>query len=249
MAIPGGTTRTIGDLVPGVIEALQQRTDVSSLVPKYIRKALIELTESTAFEELRRTGPKVMLTPNVAIYPVSQFLNNGDDYNFPEVMTIFVDVPNNTVVDVVQYKNPQAIERMIAPSTVGLPSRYTRFGPNFHFGPTPNAGYTVYLRYQVKHPFPASLDETSLKAQPIFIPDSWEEIVEYAAAERIAVVKRWNDQAKTLHDLIFGDPEFAASDGKKGRPGLIAARTLQNERDAKFNSRQLGIMTARYNAR
>lgn len=249
MAVPGGTNRTIGDLVPGVIEALQQRTDATSLAPKYIRKALIELTESTSFEELRRTGPQVTLTTGQAIYPVSQFLNSGEDYNFPEVMTIFVDVPNNTVVDVVEYKNPQAIERMIASATQGLPSRFTRYGPNFHFGPTPNTGYTVYLRYQVKHPFPADFSETALKGQQIFIPDSWEEIVEYSAALRIAIVKRWNDQAKTLHDLLFGDPEFVASDGKRGRPGLIAARQLQTERDAKFNSRQLGIMVGRYNAR
>lgn len=249
MAIPGGSSRTIADLVPGVIEALQQRTDVTSIAPKYIRKALIELTESTTFEELRRTGPQVNLTPNQSIYPVGFFLNTGDDYNYPEVMTIFVDSPTNTVVDVVEYKNPQAIERMIAPATVGLPSRYTRYGANFHFGPTPNLAYTVYLRYQVKHPFPADLSQTALLGQQVFIPDSWEEIVEYAAAERIAVVKRWNDQAKMLHDLLFGDPEFQVSEGKRGRPGLVAARLLQNERDSKFNSRQLGIMIGRYNGR
>lgn len=249
MAIPGGSTRTINDLVPDVIEALQQRTDVAPIVAKYVRKALIELTESTPFEELRRTGPQVQLTVGQAIYPVSQFIGPGQDYSSPEVMTIFVDVPNNTVTDVVQYKTPAAIERMISPATIGLPAWFTRYGPNFHFGPTPNAAYTVYLRYQIKHPFPETLDQVSLQGQKLHIPDSWEEIVIYSAAYRIALVKRWNDQAKVLHDILFGDPEYVASDGKRGRPGLVAARLLQNERDSKFNSRQLGIVVNRYSAR
>lgn len=247
MATPGATNRVVNDLVPGVIEALQQRTDVATFVPKYIKKAIIEITESQAFEELRRTGPKVTLTAGQPIYAVSQFLASGDDYSSPEVMVIYVDTPTNTVVDVVQYKTPQAIERMIAPATKGLPSRFTRYGTNFHFGPTPDKGYTTFLRYQVRHPFPT--DVNALGGAPLFIPDTWEEIVEYAAALRLAVVKRWNDQAKILHDLLYGDPEFQSTQGLRGRPGLIAARTLQNERDAKFNSRQLGIRTARINAR
>ena len=248
MAIPGGTTRVIGDLIPGVREALQQRTDADNLIPRYLRKAIIELTESTPFEELRRTGPQVTMTVGQAIYPVASFLNPGDDYNYPEVMVVYVDVGTNSVVDVVQYKTPQAIERMIAPATQGLPSRYTRFGPNFHFGPNPNAAYVMFLRYQVKHPF-GDLSDTAIKGQPLLLPDSWEEIVEYSAALRIARVKRWNEQADIIHQQLFGDPEYVASDGKRGRPGLVSARMLQNERDSKFNSRQIGILSSRYNAR
>lgn len=249
MAVPGGTTRTLGDLVPGVIEALQQRTDVSTLVPKYMRKAIIELTESTTFEELRRTGPQVVLTPNQAIYPVAQFLNTNDDYSSPEVFVIYVDVPNNTVVNQVKYKTPAAIETISSSAVQGIPAWFTRFGTTFTFGPTPNAGYTVFLRYQVKYPFPGDLSLTSLNAVPLLMPESWEEIVEYSTALRIAVVKRWNDQAKVLHDLLYGDPEYAVSEGKRGRPGLIAARILQPERDARFNSRSIGITVGRYNGR
>jgi hypothetical protein len=249
MAIPGGSVRTIGDLIPGVTDALQQRTDIASLVPKYIRKALIELTESNPFEELRRTGPVV--TTNLSTNPVSAFLNNGDDYNYPEVFTIFVDSPTNTVKDTLDYKTPKAIEIMTSPVTTGIPKYWTRFGSSFRFAPVPFKTFTLFLQYQVKHPFPGDPnDAVALAGQQLFITDSWEEIVEYSAALRIAIVKRWNDQALVLHNLLYGDPSAGTgTDGKLNRPGLIQARKFQVERDQQFNSRSLGIRVGRYNPR
>lgn len=247
MAVPGASQRFIKDLVPDVIEALQQRTDVESIVPRYIRKAIIELTESTPFEELRRTGPLVSLTTNQAIYPVSFFLNSGDDYNYPEAFVLYINPPANTVEYTLRYKTPNAIESIMSPSTTGIPAFWSRYGTNFHLAPVPNAGYSTFLRYQVKHPFPDDL--SALGSQQLYLPDSWEEIVVYSAAERIAIVKRWNEQAMFLHNILFGDPEYQTSEGKRGRPGLISARILQVERDQRFNSRNLGIVQPRYNTR
>lgn len=246
--IPGGSNRTVADLVPGVIEALQQRTDVAALAPKYIRKAIIELTSKYPFDELRRTGPQIQVTG--ADNMVSAFLNPGDDYNWPEVIAVFVDSPNNTVLDTLDYKTPKAIEIITSPVTQGIPKYWTRFGQLIRIAPVPQQPFTIYMRYQVKHPFPQNtLDAVALGAQPLFMPDDWEEIVEYAAAERIAVVKRWNEQANFIHGILWGDPDFQMSDGQRGRPGLVAARTLQVERDQQFNTRQFGIRVARYNAR
>lgn len=245
---PGGTNRTVGDLVPGVIDYLQQRTDVTTLAPRYIKRALQEITESNPFEELRVTGPTVSLTTGQSTYPITLFLNSGDDYTSPESFTVYVDFPNNTVTGPINYKTPKAIETMVAPVTVGVPSRFTRYGNSFLIGPTPNNPYSVFLRYQRRHPFPYEAGQ--LSGAPIFIPDSWEEVVEVAAAHRIAVIKRWNDQADELHKILFGDPEAGMlGNGKMARPGLIQARLYQNERDSKFNTRQLGITTARYNPR
>lgn len=244
MAIPGASVRTIGDLVPDVVEALQQRTDVAPIIPRYIRKALIEITESTPFEELRRTGPTVTLTPNQANYPVSFFLNPGDDYNFMEAFTIFVDPGTNQVSYPLDYMAPKAIQSILSPSTIGIPAWWTRFGTGFSFAPVPNNTFSVFSLYQVKHPFPD--DFSALAGQKLMITDSWEEIVVYSAALRVAIVKRWNDQANVLHGVLFGDPEFQASEGKRGRPGIMSARMLQVERDQKFNSRRLGIKVARY---
>jgi hypothetical protein len=245
---PGASNRVINDLVPGVIDALQQRTDVASIIPKYVKRALQELTETNTFEELRRTGPLVQLTTGVAVYPVSQFLLTGDDYTSMEALIIFVDPPQNSVEYALKFMGPNAIEMMMGPATKGMPSRYTRYATNLHIGPVPDKAYTMFARYQRRHPFPD--DVGALGGASVLIPDSWEEIVEYAAAYRIAIVKRWNDQADTLHKILWGDPAAGQGiDGLAARPGLIAARKFQFERDSRFNSRQLGIMTQRYGVR
>jgi hypothetical protein len=247
MPLPATASRTVNDFIPGVTDALQQRTDAALIAPRYIRKAVIEITESYPFEELRTTGPTVVLTAGTAIYPVSVFLNPGDDYTMIDSFAVYVDYPNNTVVSTLDYKTPKAIETMIASATKGLPSRWTRYGRNIHLGPTPYQTYSVFCRYQIRHPFPP--DEAALGGAPVYVPDSWQDIVEYAAAQRIAVVKRWNDQAKYLHDILYGDPEYIQSEGKRGRPGLIAARLFQPERDEQRSTRQLMPLVQRYTVR
>lgn len=239
-------TGYIFNIQQDVIDALQGRTDVTpAQVAYYVGKAVWEITESYPFEELRTTGPTYQLISGQAIYPIDMFLNPGDDYTSNESFAIYVDFPNNTVVSAINYKTPKAIELMTAPATQGVPAWWTRYGPNIHLGPVPFYNYSVFMRYQVRHPFstPPSIDD------PLYITNSWFDIVAYVAAMRIAIVKRWTDQRKELHDLLYGDPEFIQSDGKRGRPGLIAARTFQVERDQKFNTRQLMAIQPRYNAR
>lgn len=239
-------TGTLADLKTLVLDALQGRTDVSdSTIALYARYALTEITESYPFEELRTTGPNYALTTGQAIYPVSVFLNQADSYTSPESFGIYVDYPTNTVVSVIKYRTPKAIEMMIAPATQGVPSYFTRYGSNLHLGPTPNQPYTVFLRYQVKHAFsnPPQLGDA------LYLPHSWYDIAAYATAMRICIVKRWTDQRKELHDMLYGDPEFINSEGKRGRPGLIAARLFQVERDQKFDTRQFTPLVTRYGAR
>ena len=246
--LPGSNPRLLSDLVPYVQDALQNRADVTTAIAsKYLKRALQEITTSYPVEQLRVTGPTVALTIAKAVYPVTLFLNAADDYTQILSFAVYVDYPTNTVVSPMFYKTPMAIEPMIAQATQGLPARWTRYGKNIHIGPTPNATYALFMRYQRRHPFPD--DETQLSSQQVMIDNEWEEIVCYSAAERIAIVKRWNDQAKYLHDILYGDPLFQMSDGLKGRPGLIAARTHQQERDQQQNSRQIMPLVSRYNAR
>lgn len=246
--LPGTATKTISDLIPYVVDALQGRTDVSTIAPKYIKRAVQELCESNTFEELKITGPTVALTAGTVSYPVTTFmLDSGDDYVQIPSFAVFVDFPNNTIVQPIQYKTVMAIEPMIAGATVGVPSRWTRYGTNILIGPNPNQPYSVFMRYQMRHRFPN--DESQLGGVTLYIPDTWEEIVAYAAAERIAVIKRWNDQADYLHKLLYGDPASQQKDGTLGRPGLLGARTLQIERDQRHNSRQLIPLVPRYGAR
>jgi hypothetical protein len=248
MAIsPGSATKPISYFVPYVIDALQGRTDVATIAPKYIKRAVQEICESNPFEELKVTGPTVQLTIGQPNYPVSFFLNQGDDYVQIPSFAIYVDFPNNTVLTTMNYKTVMAIDPMTGTATQGLSSRWTRYGNQIFLGPVPNQTYSVFMRYQIRHRFP--LDENNLSGTMIYVPDTWEEIIAYAAAERIAVVKRWNDQATYLHQLLYGDPASRTSEGVLSRPGLIAARTLQIERDQQHNSRQLMIRISRYNQR
>jgi len=240
--IPGGTNRTINDLVPEVIHALQDRSDVATLVPLYMKRTLQELTDNYPFEELRTTGPTVNLTAKLATYPASQFLNPSDDYTIHSSFAIFVDFPGNTVKSSINYKTPAAIESMTSAATLGLPAKWTRYGGSIFFGPTPDKNYQVFFRYQRRYQF----NDDNLSTTPVLITDSWEEIAIYACAERIAIVKRWNDQASYLHQILYGDPENQQSQGKLGRPGLLSARLFQQEKDEQMSSRQLMVMVPRY---
>lgn len=247
MALPGATSRIINDLISGTTHALQDRTDIASIAPFYIKRALQEITTNWPFEELRVVGPNVSTIVAQYNYPVAAFLNSGDDLSFVESIVVFVDPPGNTVDYSLNYKTPKGIEMMLSPTTLGVPAWWSRFGTQIYIGPNPSQVYTLFMRYQRRHPFPS---DDQLQSAPIYVPEDWEEIVEYAAAERIAIVKRWNDQVNTIHTILYGDPAAGTNvDGTLARPGLIKARLMQTERDAPFNTRNLGIVVPRYSSR
>ena len=240
--IPGGQTKTINDLIPEVVNALQQRGDVAGLVPLYMKRTLQDLPDTYPFEELKVTGPTVSLTANVSTYPASLFLIPGDDYTIHSSFALFVDFPNNTIKSPVTYKTPAAIEMMTSPATKGIPAKWTRYGTNIFMGPTPDKGYSVFFRYQQRYEF----QEDNLGASLILVPPDWEEIAIYSCAERIAIVKRWNDQANYLHTILYGDPESQTTQGKAGRPGLLSAKLFQMEKDEQMGTRSLTPLVPRY---
>jgi len=261
---PGSSTATIADLIPRVQAALQNNPNVNEkqanpeMRPSaWIRDALREITESQPFEELRVPDPpQVTIGPGLGIagssykFYVSTFLNSGDDYTLSEDVVIFLNqaltgpgTPNtaNAVAYPMEFLTPKAIAPMLNIQG-GIPFKYTRFGTQFWFGPQPNTNFVTYLPYQLRHPFV----DTALASSPVYVPPSWFDIVSYAAAERGAVANRWNEQATFLHTLLYGDPASGTKDGVLARPGLIAARTLQPERDRRLSTIQIGIVAQRY---
>jgi hypothetical protein len=247
MQLPGVNTKKLGDLIEDVTDALQQRSDLSDdFVCRYLRKALLEITESNPFEELRITTDTVtgLYQSGVNTYPVTDFVPSQYDYTQITSLAVFIDSPTDTIAFPMDYMTPKAIEPMLF-ITGAFPVRWTRFGSNILCGPKPNQNYDGYVRVQVRHPF----NEQNLMESQLHITSSWEDIIAYAAAQRIAVVKRWNDQATYLHNLLWGDPDYQMSGGKKGRPGLIQARRMQQERDEDMNSRQMKPRIMRYCAR
>jgi len=254
---PATATVTINSLINKVKANLQNRSDVAETASNpemrpsaWLRDSLREISANWPFEELRVTGPVQTIGVGMGwqgsnyAYPVSQFLNPGDDVTLTEdpviflasqqavgtgmmpVQTLNTTVAGNLVGYGMNYLTPKAIQPLLfIPG--GVPFKYTRYGAQFWFGPQPGQPYNVYLPYQVRHPFNPDLQST-----PIRLPQDWLDILSYAAAERGAINLRWNDQANFLHTILYGDPKSVNPvTGEYGRPGLIAAKILQQERD------------------
>jgi hypothetical protein len=265
LAAPSAATLTINGLINKVQADLQNRPDVSETQANpemrpsaWIRDALREITANWPFTELQKPGPLVTIGPGLGyqgsnyMYPVSMFLAPGDDVTIQEDPVIFLTpqqaasvgfvgtAQTNSVAYSMDYLTPKAIQSMLfIPG--GIPFKYTRYGNMFWFGTQPGSPFNVYLPYQVRHPFNPELPTT-----PIRVPQEWFDIVAYAAAERGAVVLRWNDQASYIHQLLYGDPASQMKDGSLARPGLISARIFQPERDRRLSTVQISPMVARY---
>jgi hypothetical protein len=269
---PAAATITVNDLINKVKAALQNRDDVSEtqvnpeMRPSaWIRDTLRELTANYPFPELQIAGPLTTIGPGLGyqgsnyMYPVSMFLNSGDDVTLTEDPTIFltpaqqqaavmqgataskfVGTANGSVAYPMDYLTVKAIQPMLFIQG-GIPFRYTRYGSMYWFGTQPGTNYQVYLPYQRRHPF-----QPDLVTSPIYISQEWFDIVGYAAAERGALMLRWNDQASYLHQILYGDPASQMKDGQLARPGLIAARLFQPERDRRLSTVQISCMVSRY---
>lgn len=262
---PSGTTLRIKDLTNKVAAALQNRSDVSEAAANpemrpsaWIRDSLREITANYAFTELQKNGPLVIIGPGLGfqgsnyMYPVAKFLASGDDVTITEDPVIFLTPGQAASVGVVaanttnvvgyamDYMTPKAIQPLLfIPG--GVPFKYTRYGNMFWFGSQPGQNYNVYLPYQVRHQFTTDLPETIIK-----VPADWFDIVAFSAAERGALNLRWNDQATYIHNILYGDPKYQQSGGEEGRPGLIAARILQPERDRRLSPVMLTVGSTRY---
>jgi len=265
LAAPATATLTIGDLINKVKADLQNRSDVNETVSNpemrpsaWIRDTLRELSANYPFEELRVTGPLVTIGPGLGwnnsnyMYPVSMFLNPGDDVTLTEDPVIFlsgtqaasagiVAITSNVVGYAMDYLTPKAIQSLLfIPG--GVPFKYTRYGNMFWFGSQPGQNYNVYLPYQVRHPFNPSLVST-----PVRMPQDWFDIIAYGAAERGAIALRWNDQAAFIHTILYGDPKsMIPGTGELARPGLIAGKILQQERDRRVSAVQVIPGAQRY---
>ena len=265
---PGSPTVTIADLIPKVQAALQNNPNANEkqanpeMRPSaWLRDSLREITANYPFEELRTVGPLVTIGPGLGYqgsnyaYLVSYFINPGDDVTLMEDPVIFLNnnqaamfrgssvtaVTGNTVGYSMDYLTPKAIQPLLfIPG--GVPFKYTRFGTQFWFGSQPGQNYNVYLPYQIRHQFV----DTNLPSSPVFLPPDWWDVVCYAAAERGAIANRWNEQANFIHSTLYGDPNSQLKDGTLGRPGLIAARVLQQERDRRLSTVQLTCFASRY---
>jgi hypothetical protein len=257
---PASATLTINDLINKVAAYLQNRQDATESATNpdmrpsaCLRDSLREITQKYPFEELRKPGPLATIGPGLGSqgsswsYSVSMFLYPGEDMTMSEDPVIFLTTAqaqslglypaptaallntSNLVGYSMNYLTPKAIQPdLFIPG--GVPFQYTRYGNQFWFGSQPGQNYNVYLPYQRKHPFSSKLVESK-----VYVPEEWFEVVAIGAAERLAYKLRWNDQGMSLHTMLWGDPDYEKSGGEEGRPGLIAALTVQPERDRRLS--------------
>jgi hypothetical protein len=254
--LPGVNPRTFNDLIPGVKEALQNKTNITNAqCATWIQKTVNEFSENYELEELKVTGPVVTIGPGLGLngsnfeYPISMFLQPGDDYTKTFDPVIFLSPTTAQTVGLVssgtnsnsfvgygmQYMSVKAIQPLLfIPG--GIPFKYTRMGTRFWFGTQPGSNYQVYLPYQKRYP----INLANVAMTQLYFPAPWEQIIEYAAALRGAYANRWSDAVKDLRAIIYGDPK------NPYEPGLMKALMPQNERDAAKSTRQVMPMVSRY---
>jgi hypothetical protein len=249
---PGSYSKLIQDLVPRVIRALQNRQDVTlPQASDWLADTLKELTPKYPFEELRLIGSTVLIGPGLGfngsanIYPVSYFLNSGEDYSRTEDPVIYFSGGNTASAAVatlatgptypMDYMQPKAIQPLMnVPG--GIPFKYTRYGGNFWFGAQPTRNFAVFVPYQKKHPFV----DGNIPESPVYLPSEWEQVAVYDAARRGAEELRWWSQSDKLHEFLYGSP-----DNPDKRPGLIASLENQQERDQRLSTRSVTMRIER----
>lgn len=251
LSISSEANLLIKDLVPGVIRKLRNRQDLTDLIPTYVKKAVIDLTQNYEFDELRFTGPLMNFIQNQSEYSRSFFVTPGHGYaTFIVSWFVYFDssvTPGQSTGYVLKYRQPRVVDPMSV--ILGIPTVYTQVGEqrnagNLIVGYMPNNNYATYMRYQRQHPFP-EVDENSsqgaaiLAQQKIYMPDDWQDLIEYAAAEKALDDIGMTDVGVLFHQKLYGNPT-------KRMPGLIVERMTQQERQADYNERQLRMRVRRY---
>lgn len=243
---------TVGTIQATMPQNLAGRTVPSAQTAEYIRKTVLELTESYEFPQLQQTGPQFTLVVGQVAYPYSNFLQPADAtleieridsffiyYNLPVTSLISASNGQNSGLPLL-YNSIKAMELEL--NILGLPIHWTRHEGQIYISYAPNQKYVTYVRYRKEHPFPNAGLSTAPN-DPILMPNSWQDIVEYASSERAAFDLRLYDIANNLHTVVYGDPKWERSGGQEGKPGLIFARTSQREQDLGTSYARMRMMT------
>ena len=243
-------TYTVNTVYGNMPNYFSGRTILNTQCWEHIAKVCLELSENYKFPLLQSPGPTVPLTINNAgPYPYSTFQNTADAgleinkldsffiyYNSNEI-PVTTDGQGNPGYEL-RFKTIDDLEILM--NQPGVPSYWTRYNGQIYFAMSPNQIYYVYLRYQKEHPFPNRGTGTAGNDQ-ILLPNSWQDIDELATAERLASDFNLEDRRTKFYQMLYGDPKFMATGGTEGSPGLIFARTSQEQRDQTTTTKQMRL--------
>lgn len=238
---------TVGDIQASLPGHFSGRSQPSAQSAENVRKAVLELTENYPFPGLEATGPTVNLTlNNPGPYTYNTFLQSGDaGLEINELDSFFIYYNGPVIPDQFNAGYPLKFKTIndleILMNIPGLPTNWTRYNGAIYFAMSPDQIYPVYLRYQKEHPFP-NAGTSNAGDDPILLPNSWQDIVEYATCQRQAQDFSLFDRKREFYQVLFGDPKFQATGGTQGAPGLIFARTSQKQRDQETTTKAMRLM-------
>jgi hypothetical protein len=218
-----------------------------------MRKAVLEFTETYKHPLLEATGPIVQFVPFQNVYPPNFFLQLSDDnldvsiinsffiFNNPYAVPSASNGITNAGYDL-KFRSINDIEVLL--NIPGLPLYWSRNNNQIYVGSMPDQAYPAYARYQKQHP-QTNIVNGFVDATPIEMADSWQEILEYAVAMRIAPQVNLADKKMELFTSLYGDQKFQTSGGIEGAPGLIFQRTSQRNRDQSTTTRRMRLRMGR----
>lgn len=240
----------ISDLAIGIGAKLGNRGDIAARIPVWTRAALLELSDNYEFEELKVTGPLMQFVANKPEYPKNYFTYKNENWSRVDNWFIQTGTSNSAIsTDITGtgwgLKGRTVATVMPLSKILGTPMMWTQYGQGIIVGFCPNVGYNTQWRYQRQHPF----SPNDFSNDPIYIPDSWQEVIEYAAAMRGATEERAFDYVTKYHDMLYGDEKFRLTGGKEGFPGLIFGLVSQASRNLSRNERSIQPVVAHYGRR
>lgn len=249
---------TLNDMVLPIVQLLGNRGDVAALCAEAIGDTVIELSDNYPFEQLRETGPLVQFVIGQSAYTPEFFMKpgliGGNAKIFNKVVSWFFylqqpvnlaanpNIGNNNPGYNLIFRDMENLEVLY--NTISLPQFWSQVGnETVYVAATPRSTYYTYMRYQYLHPLTAPVP---LLADPLLLPTTWYDIIQYGSAERIALKLRMSDVADRFHQKLFGDPEFQRSSGGRGQPGLIARRTSQTQKNQARTTRSVRLIRSSY---
>lgn len=240
---------TMGSLVPGVVQKFGNRQDLNNTADnsptmRAIKGAILNLTETYEFEELKFRSPIGNLVFGQSEYPISTLIAGNPiqaiDLTRMFTITFWFEGMVNAVRNLKYRRYPTIVMYAFGlggQSNIDTPPIYwSRYNNNISFAPAPDQNYYYFVMIQLRHPMLA----TNQANQLIYMPPTWQEVVEYDAARRLALNEGAFDYAQNFYQALNGDP-------KTGEPGLLKGLIPQMERDEMMNERQLSLVSTRYN--
>ena len=250
----------ISDCYPDIKDLLMGRTVDQPRMAETIRKVVMELTENYKFAELQTSGPIVQFTAGVSNYDPLPFFGSAADVAsyLPEDSTnVLLNKINSFFVFTSPFVDPtsstftgsnsgfnltfKTIDRLeVLLNIQSQPTNWTRFNNQVWIAAIPDKSYWTYMRYQRTHPFP-NRGTLTAGTDTILLPNNWQEIVNYAAAQRLAMIYNLSTKATEFNERLMGDSKFQRTEGIEGQPGLIFQRTSQESRDQSTTVKRLRL--------